>query len=95
MKRKGGKIKLLSGHEGEDQAKVMQEALEQEFRSAVKKGKKEALKKSGNIAQANDYSESNARGATFWISLEDFSKYFYIMTICFAQHKYVQNFIQD
>jgi hypothetical protein len=69
----------------------MQKALDDEFRSAIKKGRKDVLmRKSGVVqAQGNDYKQSNARGATFWISLEDFTKYFYITTICYAQHKYV------
>ena len=29
------------------------------------------------------------------MSLSDFTKYFYIMTICFANKKYKQSFIQD
>jgi len=37
---------------------------------------------------AHDYSESNARGSTFWMSLDDFTKYFYIMTLCFDNRNY-------
>jgi len=43
----------------------------------------------------HDYSESNARGSTFWMTLEDFCKYFYVMTISFARNKYKQSFLSD
>ena len=48
-------------------------------RAAIRKGKE----------QNNDNTESNALGATFWMSLTDFLKYFYIMTVSFAKKHYV------
>ena len=40
----------------------------------------------------HDFKESNARGATFWMSLSDFSKYFYLVTICAHNLHYKQSF---
>ena len=45
--------------------------------------------------QNNDYAESNARGSTFWMCIDDFCKYFYIMTISFSNKDYKQSFISD
>ena len=64
------------------------------MRSKVVKGRRKEIQKSVYIPKA-DYTVSNDRGATFWISLSDFTKYFYILTICFAQKDYKQSFMQD
>lgn len=45
--------------------------------------------------QNNDYRASNALGATFWMCLDDFLRYFYILDICFAKKDYVHSFCQN
>ena len=49
----------------------------------------------GGVAQHNDYTYSNCIGATFWISLNDFIKYFYILTISYNNYGYAHNFCID
>ena len=66
--------------------------LEEKVSSKVAKQRRKEVYKNSYIPKA-DYTVSNDRGATFWISLSDFTKYFYIMTICFANKDYKQSFM--
>jgi hypothetical protein len=72
--------------------------LLEEIGSAIKMNvKKSRVKNVGAVEsyQNNDYTLSNNKGSTFWMSLNDFTKYFYIMTICYANNRYRQSFVQD
>ena len=50
--------------------------------------KRKVIKKDKFTAN-NDYKKTNALGATFWMSLSDFCKYFYIMTVNYTNKEYV------
>ena len=39
-----------------------------------------------------DYKESNVMGSTFWMSLADYCKYFYITTVCYHDSRHVASF---
>lgn len=56
--------------------------------------KRKILKKE-NKKMLNDYKRTNALGATFWMSLSDFTKYFYILTVNYTNKEYVQSFLSD
>ena len=43
----------------------------------------------------HDYSKSNAKGSTFWMSLSDFIKHFYIATISYQNPKHKLTFCED
>ena len=77
---------------GENRRARLSEAGEVEA-PAWKKVAAKAKRKPG--AQNNDYTQSNAIGATFWMSLDDFLRHFYIMTLAFAKKEYVHSFVSD
>ena len=72
----------------------MQTKLEDKLSASIKKSRRKKAEVFAYVPKA-DYTVSNARGATFWISFKDFTKYFYIFTICFANKKFKQSFMQD
>ena len=83
-------------------AKVIESDSEDEKPRKKKKkaGKEEdSLKKrkgdDGEAYQAHDYTASNASGATFWMTLKDYSKYFYISTVSYSDKKHHMAFCQD
>jgi len=43
----------------------------------------------------NEYTFSNALGSTFWMNIDDFCKYFYILTIAFTNKEFIQSFCID
>ena len=43
----------------------------------------------------NDYTASNAKGSTFWMTLEDFTKFFYLLTISYNDVDHVPSYMQD
>lgn len=43
----------------------------------------------------NDYTASNAKGSTFWMTLEDFTKYFYLLTVSYNDIDHVPSYMQD
>ena len=51
--------------------------------SKQERNKRAAIMAKNDSKQHNDYSESNRKGSTFWISLNDFVKYFYLLTISY------------
>lgn len=53
------------------------------------------LEKVAAQSQNHDYSESNARGSTFWMSLKDFSRYFYIVTVSYSNVYHKKSFCSD
>jgi len=58
---------------------------EDEHNDGFKKKMNARLKgKDGEQYQLHDYSESNAKGSTFWMSLKDFVNHFYISTIAYS-----------
>jgi hypothetical protein len=65
------------------------------LKAGVRKTRKKKVLEMGPKAQNHDYTISNNKGSTFWMSLSDFTKYFYILTVCFANNRYRQSFIQD
>ena len=74
---------------------MMQLALEKKLSKDARKEKRRKLRDQGGDAEDTTYKESNARGSTFWMSIDDFCKYFYVMTISFANNHYKQSFISD
>jgi len=59
--------------------------------------KKKPAKKKKKVEKkpVNPYAVSNAQGSTFWISLADFCKYFYVLHISYTNKHYIQSFCQD
>ena len=45
--------------------------------------------------QFHDYSDSNAKGSTFWMTLKDLCKYFYIITLNYNVQNHKLNFCTD
>lgn len=51
--------------------------------SKAERNKRAAVLAKNDSKQHNDYAKSNAKGSTFWMTLRDFTKYFYLMTISY------------
>jgi|APSaa5957512535_1039671.scaffolds.fasta_scaffold110598_2 hypothetical protein len=51
--------------------------------SKHERNKRAAILAKNDAKQHNDYSKSNQKGSTFWISIDDFVKYFYLLTISY------------
>jgi hypothetical protein len=56
---------------------------------------KKNLRSGEEMYMQHDYHDTNSLGSTFWISLKDFCKYFYICTICYHDFSHERFFCSD
>jgi hypothetical protein len=82
------KVKAMKHDDHFEEAGHMLEKMGNVIKLGVKKDRRKKVKERGVVEQNNDYTKSNNKGSTFWMSLSDFSKYFYILTVCFANDDY-------
>ena len=69
------------------------EWLEKRLQKEARKQRR--LNAASGREQQHNYDESNCKGSTFWMSLSDFCKYFYICTLSYNQLGFTQSFCQD
>jgi len=63
--------------------------------SKKERNKRAAIMAKNDSKQHNDYSVSNGKGSTFWMSLVDFTKYFYLLTISYSDESHKPSFCSD
>lgn len=66
--------------------RIPKKETDSQRRARIKKSKYKTI---------HDYSYSNSLGSTFWMKIDDFCKYFYIMSIGFTNKDFIQSFCQD
>lgn len=81
--------RFVGGMKSKDDEKYKKKLQTVMKKKIKKKTLQVVLNRNLKDGQNNDFRKSNALGSTFWMNLSDFCKYFYIMTISFANSTYV------